>query len=201
LFEYFDFDARAHGRLRDALQRRSEPIAGYYVRKISRKAVRLEDATLGSETKMGSRLQRLNGWRRLWLVATAAVAVWFVVVWPLQALKYDPLHYDYRRSIEKEFASGQCRTYQTAPIETLREPDYTDSGCWHIYTSRKSENVPDVPYTLEAYDSWHSAWVRRNYLIGLSIGADGTAIASGLVYFLGWLVGWVVTGFRQQQVP
>jgi hypothetical protein len=32
------------------------------------------DFTTGSETKMGSRLQRLNGWRRLWLVATAALA-------------------------------------------------------------------------------------------------------------------------------
>ena len=35
---------------------------------------------------MASQLQRLNGWR-LWLVATAALAIWFVVVWPLQSLK------------------------------------------------------------------------------------------------------------------
>jgi hypothetical protein len=145
-------------------------------------------------------LQRLNGWRRLWLVATAAIAVWFVVVWPLQAFKYESLRRDYDRAIEKEFGSGQCLTYQTAPLETLRKPDYSDDeGCWHIYTSRKSEDSKSVPYTLEVYKSDQSAYDRRNYLIGLSIGGAVTAIASGLVYFLGWLVGWVLTGFRQQR--
>ena len=162
-----------------------------------------------SETKIGSRLQRLNGWRRLWLVATAAAALWFVVVWPLEALKYDRLQYDYRRAIEKDFASGQCQTYQTAPLENLREPAFSDEGgsCWHIYTARKSpdsgrksEDSKSVPYTLEVYDRDHSAWVRRNYLIGLSIGVAGTAIASGLVYFLGWLVGWILAGFRQHRM-
>ena len=170
----------------------------------------LRDVTLGSETKIRSRLQRLNGWRRIWLVATAAVAVWFVVVWPLQAFKYDPSEDHYRRAIEKDFASGQCLTYQTAPIESLREPAFSDEGgsCWYIYTSRNSpdsgrkfEASKSVPYTLEVYDRDHSAWVRRNYLGGLSIGVAGTAIASGLADFLGWLVGWVLTGFRQRQVP
>ena len=126
-------------------------------------------------------------------------------MWPLQALKDPGLsEFEYRLAIEKEFASGQCQTYQTTPIENLREPDYDErgkSGCWHIYTSRKSEDSKSVPYTLEAYDNWHSAWVRRNYLIGLSIGVAGTAIASGLVYFLGWLVGWVLTGFRRPPEP
>jgi hypothetical protein len=42
-----------------------------------------------------------------------------------------------------------------------------------------------------------SASDREQYLYDLSMGVAGTAIASGLVYFLGWLVGWVVTGFRQ----
>jgi len=36
--------------------------------------------------------------------------------------------------------------------------------------------------------------------VGIIPGAAGTAIASGLVYFLGWLVGWVVAGFRQQRL-
>jgi hypothetical protein len=109
-------------------------------------------------------------------------------VWPLQALN-DPglAEYDYRRAIEKDFASGQCQTYQTSPLENLQEPAFSDEGgsCWHIYTSRKSEDSKSVPYTLEAYDPEKSAWHRRNYLIGLSIGVAGTAIASGLVYFFG----------------
>ena len=144
---------------------------------------------------MASRLQRLNGWRRLWLVATAALAIWFVVVWPLQSLKDWQLErHDYDRAIEKEFESGQCQTYQTAPLESLREHGYSE-GCWHIYLSRKYDDT--VPYTFEAYKRNNSAWDREQYLFALGMGVAGTAIASGLVYFLGWLVGWVVTGFRQ----
>ena len=136
---------------------------------------------------MASRLQRLIGWRRLWLVATAALAIWFVVVWPLQSLKDWQLErYDYDRAIEKEFESGQCQTYQMAPLEQLRAPGDSES-CWHIYLSRKYDNT--VPYTLEAYRTKNSASDRDEYLAALGTGAVGTAMASGLVYFLGWLVG------------
>jgi hypothetical protein len=145
---------------------------------------------------MASRLQRLNGWRRLWLVATAAVAVWFVVLWPLKSLQFNVSEYDYERAIEKEFKSGQCQTYQTAPLEKLVEPRYGE-GCYHIYTSRKYDNTNTVPYTLEAYKSNESAEHRNWYLMALGVGVAGTAIGSGLVYFLGWLVGWILTGFRQ----
>ena len=102
--------------------------------------------------------------------------------------------YDDDRAIEKEFESGQCQNYQTAPLESLREHGYRE-GCWHIYLSRKYDDT--VPYTFEAYKRNNSAWDREQYLFALVMGVAGTAIASGLVYFLGWLVGWVVTGFRQ----
>lgn len=66
---------------------------------------------------MASRLSRLNGWRRLWLVATIALAIWFVVVWPVQVLKdMEVGRYSYDRDIEKEFASGQCQAYQTVAV-------------------------------------------------------------------------------------
>jgi hypothetical protein len=150
---------------------------------------------LGPETKIKSRLQRLNGWRRLWLVATAALALWFVVLWPLQALNdaRDP----YERETEKAFESGQCWTYQTEPLEKLREPGVSDE-CWYVYESRKYDNVSELPYTLKAYKNHQSASARKQYLIALGAGVAGTAIVSGLVYFLGWLVGWILTGFKQQ---
>ena len=144
---------------------------------------------------MASRLQKLNGWRRLWLVATACLAIWFVVVWPPQVLKDTQAgRYSYDRAIEKEFEGGKCVTYQTAPLGTLQEPAY-GNPCYHIYLSRTYDNT--VPYTLEAYKTDKSAWDRNQYLIALGMGAAGTAIASGLVYFFGWLVGWILAGFRR----
>jgi hypothetical protein len=79
-------------------------------------------------------------------------------------------------------------------VGSLQGHGYSE-GCWHIYLSRKYDDT--VPYTFEAYKRKNSAWDREQYLFDLSMGVAGTAIASGLVYFLGRLVGWVVTGFRQ----
>jgi hypothetical protein len=148
---------------------------------------------------MAGQLQRLNGWRRLWLVATVVVAIWFVVVWPVQVLKeMEVSRYSYDRDTEKEFESGQCRAYQTEALGKLREPGYSE-GCYHIYLSRKYDST--APYTLEAYKRSNSGNSREQYLYALAIGAAGTAVLSALVYFFGWLVAWILAGFRQQRQP
>ena len=74
---------------------------------------------------------------------------------------------DYDRAIEKEFESGQCQNYQSAPLESLREHGYRE-GCWHIYLSRKYGDT--VPYTFEAYRRNNSAWDREQYLFALVMG-------------------------------
>ena len=146
---------------------------------------------------MAARLQRLNGWRRLWLAASAGLAIWFVVVWPFQYLKeIAPDRHEYDVGIESDFESGRCLTYQTAPLEMLPEPTY-GGDCLYIYLSRKFDNT--VPYTLEAYKTYSFARDRENYLAALAVAAAGTAIISGLVYFFGWLVGWILMGLRQRQ--
>ena len=137
---------------------------------------------------MASRLQ-LNGWRRLWLAASAGLAIWFVAVWPLQYLKdIAPNRHEYDRGIETDFESGRCLTYQTAPLEMLQEPAY-GGDCLYIYLSRKFDNT--IPYTLEAYKTYSSA---RDWQQYLAVFAVGTAIISALAYFLGWLVGRILTG-------
>ena len=78
-------------------------------------------------------------------------------------------------------------------METLPEPAY-GKDCLYIYLSRKFDNT--VPYTLEAYKSYSSACDREQYLAALGVGAAGTAIVSGLVYFFGWLVGWIFDGLQ-----
>ena len=131
-------------------------------------------------TPMASRLQ-LNGWRRLWLAASAGLAIWFVVVWPLQYLKEMQFgRYGYDRAIEEDF---EKRTMPNLPNGT--DGNASRARLWqrllHIYLSRKFDNT--VPYTLEAYKIYSSARDREQYLAVLAVGAAGTAIVSGLVYF------------------
>jgi hypothetical protein len=71
------------------------------------------------------------------------------------------------------------------------------TDCLHIYLSRKFGNT--VPYTIEAYKAYSFARDREHYLSALAVGAAGTAIVSGLVYLLGWVIGWILTGFGQQR--
>ena len=107
---------------------------------------------------MASRL-RLNGWRRLWLAASAGLAIWFVAVWPLQYVNYmAPNRHEYDRGIESDFESGRCLIYQTAPLEMLPEPAY-GRDCLHIYLSRKFDDTspirlrPTKPIVLHATGS------------------------------------------------
>ena len=39
----------------------------------------------------------------------------------------------------KNFESGECLTYQTAPLEELRKPGDSEN-CWHVYLSRKYDS-------------------------------------------------------------
>ena len=129
------------------------------------------------------------------LAARAGLAIWFVVVWPLQYLKdIAPNRHEYDRGNETDFESGRCLTYQTAPLEMLQEPAY-GGDCLYIYLSGKFDNT--VPYTLEAYKTYSFARDREHCLSALAVGAAGTAIVSGIVYFFGWLGGWILTGYRR----
>jgi hypothetical protein len=104
---------------------------------------------------------------------------------------HGPNRHEYDRGIESDFESVRCLSYQTAPLEMLPEPAYR-RDCLHIYLSRKFDDT--FPYTLEAYKTYSSARDREQYIAVLAVGAAGTAIFSGLVYFFGWLVGRILTG-------
>ena len=144
---------------------------------------------------MASRL-RLNGWRRLWLAASAGLAIWFVAVWPLHSVT-DPrsVNLEYHRFIEEEFDSGHCEAFQTATLEALKT--LLGTGCVLIREHRIRNQITAVPFTREAYDSSLAALYRQRILKVMAEDAVATAIISGLVYFLGWLVGWILACFRQ----
>jgi hypothetical protein len=146
---------------------------------------------------MTSRLARLNGWQRLWLVGSICLGLWFIGWWPLTVAGEQ--HYqswDYRIAIEKEFTNPGCRDYQERPINALHEPGL-GQDCYYIYFSRRYGDTRTVPYTLAAYDRNRDAQWRNAYLIGLFFGSAGTVIVSALVYFVGWVMAWIIRGFRR----
>jgi hypothetical protein len=146
---------------------------------------------------MASRLARLNGWQRLWLVGTICLGLWFIGWWPLmQAGEQHFRSWDYRQTIEKEFANPACRDYQVLPTAALREPAY-GQACYHIYLSRKYDDTGTVPYTLAVYDGNRDTHWRNVYLAGLGIGVVGTVTLSALVYLVGWVIAWILRGFRR----
>jgi hypothetical protein len=142
-------------------------------------------------------MSRLNGWQRLWLVGTVCLGLWLIGWWPL-TVGGDARsgNWDYRRSIEKDFSNPACKDYQVRPLHTLREPAY-DTGCWHIYTSRKYDDSATVPFTLEVYDRRQDEHWRNVYLTGLGLGTAATIVVSGLLYLIGWVIAWIIRGFRR----
>src|SRR5262245_14762140 len=145
-------------------------------------------------------LRKLNGWQRLWLVGTVVLGLWFVGVWPL--LELAPSHqsnFEYRMGLKRDLENPQCRIYQTARFETLHEPKYGEP-CNHIYISRSVDERRDkpvqLPYTLEAYDKEADRHWREAFAVVLGIGFAATLLISAGVYFLGWVIAWIVAGFR-----
>jgi len=81
--------------------------------------------------------------RQLWLVATAALAIWFIVVWPVQALKdWQFERYDYERAIEKEFESGEGLTYQTARWKQFKSPAIAKTAGTSILAENTTTQFP-----------------------------------------------------------
>lgn len=137
----------------------------------------------------------LNGWRRLWIIASAAIFIGLAGVWPLSWL--GRTDYSYRTAIAAEFGNGKCAEFMSKPARQLVEPPFDPDGrgCWHIYTSRRYARSDIIPYTLEVYDDDKASEARSNYLLALGFGALGAALASAALYGVGALVAWVRRGF------
>lgn len=110
--------------------------------------------------------------------------------------------YQYRWAVERELKNPECRQYSIKPLVELTEPEYQDSdgnkGCYHVYNYRKYNNPTKVPYTSDDLDSDFRREIWGEILVLSGLGAVGAIVLSALVYFLGVVVAWVITGFRKQ---
>ena len=146
-------------------------------------------------------LSRLNGWRRLWLVASIVSLGWFGLVYPFLIWGSDsPGNLEYRRAIERDFRNSDCSRYTFTDFADLSEPPFGNGGtCWHIYTSRsidRKKHGDQIPYTLPVYDQNHSAWRREQLLMAAAFGSVASLILSAVVYGIGWVIAWIMQGFQ-----
>ena len=145
-------------------------------------------------------LRTANGWKRLWFVLSAFGLLYMMLLNPFVLSSQSNLsRYQYRWAVEKELKNPECRIYSMKPLIELTEPEYQDSegnkGCYHIYNYRKYNNSTKVPYSSVELDKdfTQELWGEIFALSGL--GVLGSIVLSALVYFLGKMVAWVISGF------
>jgi len=148
-------------------------------------------------------LRTANGWKRLWFVLSAFGLFYMILINPFVLSNQSSLpRYQYRWAVERELKNPECRQYSIKPLVELTEPEYQDSdgnkGCYHVYNYRKYNNPTKVPYTSDDLDSDFRREIWGEILVLSGLGAVGAIVLSALVYFLGVVVAWVITGFRKQ---
>jgi hypothetical protein len=144
------------------------------------------------------RRNRLNGWRRLWLVLTClalVAALWGSAYIGLET-NNSPGSWDYSRSLEAAIENPGCASFLTTPFNDMKEPDFS-SPCWYIYTTRSYDREAPLPYSMERHYSQNSIERWEAFGIALAILIPMVLIGSALVYLAGWLVAWIRRGFRQ----
>ena len=143
-------------------------------------------------------MRKMNGWRRLWILACAMAALWFLLIWPLRMYNAGAVARDsYHRSLMKDMSSGACQSYMELPLAKLIKPPYEPEGgsCWFIYTTREIHKIDDLPFTVakaerrDTFERLRSAG--EVWLVGLI----GFICISGGLYLVGYLVAWVRRGF------
>lgn len=149
-----------------------------------------------------AKISRMNGWRRAWLVLSLLGIFYATFIHALQeAGTHDLSRYKYKWAVEANLNNPECQPYISKPFNTLSEPPFTlgegKTGCYYLFNYRKHNNQTTVPYNKEQLDKdfFYELWSDRGALV-LFYGAFAVAI-SALVYFGGFLVAWVLAGFRR----
>jgi hypothetical protein len=147
------------------------------------------------------KLNSFNGWQRLWLVGSVFALLYLAGWEPLEENQrqrevLNNLYSDARA----DFAAPSCNRYQTAAFASLAEPkggEFKPGSCSHIWRHRSESSNPDLPYTEADFNKQFDESLSDHYRGHLLIGVVGSLIFSALAYIAGWVIAWVVRGFRR----
>ena len=145
----------------------------------------------------------LNGWRRLWIVATILGLIGGAIFSFIGKEKYGE-GFEYRRALEQDINTPQCSEFVVRDIAQLREPPVMDDGggCWHLYISRyiaAKDGRDETPYSIEVFEKNETARKMEAFGVGTLIWGTATIILSALVYAAGSMLAWIIRGFGKAQ--
>jgi hypothetical protein len=153
-------------------------------------------------SRLKAKINRMNGWRRAWLVISVLGFVFAITIAPLNVhAPYERAAYDEKWAVEKNLDNPDCLQYSLQPFEKLVEPPWAGlndpKSCYRLYAYRKHNNQVSFPYTKQQLDKDFAIKIWSDLgLIALIYGVIAILL-SALVYFAGFLVAWVLAGFRR----
>lgn len=157
--------------------------------------------------KMRQKLRNLNGWQRLWLIASVCIFVFYVLIWPLSSTQNQRWQErEYHSNVMREITSGKCDAYMNNRLETLIEPKHPyanhlstpEINCYHLYNKRRF-GKPNTALTAKIVQDMYNE--RRLTVLSWAFGL-GLAIAAALsaaLYFVGAVAAWVIRGFARSK--
>lgn len=135
-------------------------------------------------------MKRLNGWQRLWVVVSGALAV-AAIAFGLQKFEMESqIDQNYQWKVEhlKEIRRALLNP---KPNETKNKYSYAEN--WTVDGVEDEISAAGIQYEkdLKMLPSEQTKAVLVPLILWL--------LASGILYLIGWAIGWIYRGFRPQQ--
>lgn len=138
----------------------------------------------------------LNGWRRVWVVVSAA-ALFYAVVWAFGNVPYTDRVDD---KVLSGYGNPQCRHVVQMPATSKLdpEPEY-ENPCWALYIYRHL--YENAAMTSDGYIKNIEGRRREALLISLGVALAMWLVGVSLLYAAGVVVAWVRKGFARSTEP
>lgn len=147
-------------------------------------------------SKIKTWLDQSNGWKRVWFVLTILGLLYSVYLSIFDNNQtYSGISY-FKNDIHEDFQKTECKPYIYESLESLKKPDILDN-CYYIYLERSVLPKDIHPYTEDTY----LKELNFKYWSGLgslfSVYSLITLFLSGIVYLIGWVIYWIIKGFKK----
>ena len=144
-----------------------------------------------------------NGWKRIWFVCSVICFFYFTVHFPLsETAKGSLFRYERLRSTENEMKNPICAPYMSEEFNKLVKPKYSTDGstCYHIFTHRQYSD-DKKPITEKQYQDDFSSNEKVVWSKHIGLGFLFVTFLSVFIYFSGFVISWVIKGFKKSESP